>query len=254
MEPAFRAKRFASLALLAGSALLPVGGHCGAPFQTDDPNVLDVGHVELLVFYQGTLTATGRSGSSPGFESHFGVFEGAEFDVTAPVAFDTPPGSGTRRGYGDTLLGLKYRLVKESDSLPLVSLVPKVSLPTGNSGPGLGNGGSQIFIAVSAERHLGNFQTFANVGYWINNGSVNRDYVFLGWEAQYQFSDRWIIGAEIFHTGAKTVDQPATTGFNIGGYCIFDKHNQLLFSAGRGLQNATETNRVSAYLGYQLSF
>jgi len=216
--------------------------------------VLDVGHVELLVFYQGTLTATGRSGSFPGFESHFGIFENVEFDVTTPVAFNTPSGGGTTRGYGDTLLGLKYRLVKGSDSLPLVSLVPKVSLPSGNSGRGLGSGGSQVFIAMAAERHWGNFQTYANAGYWISNGSDNRDYVFLGGVAQYQFSDRWIIGAEVFHTGSQKVDQPPETGFNIGGYCILDKHNQLLFSAGRGLQNATETNRVSAYVGYQLSF
>jgi hypothetical protein len=249
-----RRRRFGSIALLGTLALLPATGRCGAPFQTDDPNVLDVGHVELLVFYQGTLTATGRSGSSPGFESHFGIFDNAEFDVTTPVAFDTPAGSGTTRGYGDTLVGLKYRLVKESENLPLVSLVPKVSLPTGDSGRGLGNGGSQVFIAVSAERHWDKFLTFVNAGYWINNGSGNRDYAFFGGEAQYQFSDRWIIGAEIFHTSAQAVHQPFMTGFNIGGYCIFDKHNQVLFSAGRGLQNATETNRVSAYIGYQLSF
>jgi hypothetical protein len=248
------ARRLASFVLLAASSLLAAEGRCGAPFQTDDPNVLDVGHVEVLVFYQGTLAATGRNGSLPGFESHFGIFDNAEFDVTTPVAFDTPQGSGTKRGYGDTLLGLKYRLLKESANLPLVSLVPKVSIPTGDSRRGLGNGGSQVFIAVSAERNMGKFQTFVNVGYWINNGSGNRDYAFLGWEAQYQFSDRWIVGAEIFHTGAQTVDQPARTGFNIGGYCILDKHNQLLFSAGRGLQNATDTNRVSAYFGYQLGF
>jgi len=247
-------RAYRSLGVLSAFALFPINGQSGAPFQTDDPNVLDVGHVELLAFYQSTLTSSGRGGSLPGFESHFGIYENAEFDVTSPIAFNTPSGSRTERGYGDTLLGIKYRLVKASETLPLVSLVPKVILPTGNSGRGLGNGGSQVSLAVSAERHLGNFQTYGNAAYWINNGSGNRDYWFLGWEVQYLFSDRWVIGAEIFHTTPPAVDQPASTGFNVGGYCIFDKHNQLLFSAGRGLQNATATNRVSAYLGYQLSF
>ena len=36
-----------------------------------------------------------------------------------------------------------------------------------------------------------------------------------------------------------------------GGFYNFDQHNHLLFSAGKGLQNAAETNRVSTYIGYQ---
>jgi len=243
-----------SFGLLSALVLFPVIGHCGAPFQTDDPNVLALGHIEILGFYQGTLAATERSGSFPGFEFHFGIQENTELDVTAPVAFNTPSGSGTTRGYGDTLLGIKYRLMKESETLPLVSFVPKVVFPTGNSARGLGNGGSQVALSVAAQRQFHEFQTYANVAYWINNGSDNRNYWFIGWEAQYQFSDHWIIGAEIFHSTSRVASQPSSTGFNIGGYYVLDQHNQLLFSGGRGLQNASQTNRASAYLGYQLSF
>ena len=247
-----RARSSAVLALAL--AALPVGGRCGAPFQTDDPAVVAAGRVELLAFYQGTLAAAGRSGSSPGFESHFGIFENTELDLVTPLAFDTPSGSGTARGYGDTVLGLKYRLLAESGASPLLSFVPKVTIPTGNSGRGLGNGGSQGLLALAAQWHAGPFQTYANAGYWINNGTNNENYWFLGWQAQYQFSSRWIVGAEIFHTTPQFLGQPPSTGFNVGGYCIFDPHNQLLFSAGRGVQSAAETNRVSTYLGYQLSF
>lgn len=55
-------------------------------------------------------------------------------------------------------------------------------------------------------------------------------------------------------TTSRVVNQPPSTGFNIGGYYVLDQHNQLLFSGGRGLQSAAETNRVSTYIGYQLSF
>src|SRR5205807_2175127 len=44
------------------------------------------------------------------------------------------------------------------------------------------------------------------------------------------------------------------TEFNAGGYYILDDRNQVLFSIGKGLQNATQTNRVSSYVGYQLSY
>ena len=243
-----------ALVLLPALILLPVGGYCGAPFQTDDPAVLAFGHVELLAFYQGTLSATGRGGTLPGLESHFGIHEKTELDLVTPLAFETPSGSGTAHGYGDTLLGLKYRLVDESATSPLVSLVPKVTIPTGNSSRGLGNGGSQVFLAAAAQWHSDRFQTYANAGYWINNGTGNRDYWFVGWQAQYAFSATWLLGAEVFHTTSQFQGQPPSTGFNLGGYCVFDPHNQLLFSAGRGLQNAAATNRASTYLGYQLSF
>jgi hypothetical protein len=62
------------------------------------------------------------------------------------------------------------------------------------------------------------------------------------------------LGAEIFHTTGQVVNQGASTGFNVGGFYNFDEHNHLLFSAGKGLQNAAETNRVSTYAGYQYTF
>jgi hypothetical protein len=235
-------------------ALLPVDGRCGAPFATDDPSTVADRHVELLAFYQNTLAAAGRSGSAPGLELHFGAADGLELDVIPQVAFSTPAGEGTRRGYGDTTFGLKYRLFPESDARPLVSLVPKFVLQTGNADRGLGNGGNQVFLALAAQKTYGSFQTYGNAGYWINNGAGNRNYWFLGWQAQYQLSHAWIVGAEIFHTSAQFSGQPSSTGFNVGGYYVFDPHSQLLFSMGRGLQNAGETNRVSAYLGFQLGF
>ena len=236
------------------AALFSLGARCGAPFQTDDPSVDAPGRIELLPFYQGTLAADARTGALPGLEMHFGVLEGVELDVTTPLAFNTPSGEGTQRGYGDTTLGLKYRLIPESDGWPLVSLVPKVAVPTGNASRGLGNGASQVDLAVATQVSRGGFQTYGNIAYWINNGSDNPNYWFLGAQAQYALSPAWIVGAEIFHTTAQTLDEPPRTGFNIGGYYVIDPNNQVLFSAGRGLQNAGQTNRVSVYVGYQIGF
>jgi outer membrane putative beta-barrel porin/alpha-amylase len=252
--PALRRGLHGLLGFLSLFTVYPPEARCGAPFQTDDPNVVATGHVELLAFHQSTLTAAGRNGSLIGLESHFGIRENTELDVVLPLAFATPYGSPKARGYGDTVVGLKYRLLQVSDMSPMVSLVPKLTLPTGDSSRGLGNGGSQLFLAVAAEWRSDRFLTYGNAGYWINNGPGNRDYAFAGWQAQYQLSDRWSFGGEVFHTTSQFAGQPASTGFNVGGYCTLDPRNQLLFSAGRGLQNAAATNRASVYAGYQLSF
>ena len=117
-----------------------------------------------------------------------------------------------------------------------------------------GNAGSQIFIPIWLQKKWGDFQTYGGGGYWFNNGTGNRDYWFFGWQGQYQFSEHVTLGAEVFHTTEQVVGQGASTGFNVGGFCNFDEHNHLLFSAGRGIQNAAQTNRVSSYIGYQYTF
>lgn len=248
--------RRVGLRLLATSlaALLHPDARCGAPFQTDDPNVVATGHVELLAFYQSTLDGQGRKGSAPGLESHFGVFDGVEFDVTTALAFNKAAGDTTQNGYGDTVFGVKYRLVSESDRTPAISIVPKFVVPSGDAARELGNGGHQVFLAAAAEKSHGRFLTYANGGYWINDGAGNRNYWFIGWQMQYQLGDRLTIGGEVFRTTAQTVNEPPQTGFNLGGSYSIDRRNQLLFSAGRGLRNVSTTNRVSTYAGYQISF
>jgi outer membrane putative beta-barrel porin/alpha-amylase len=226
----------------------------GAPFQTDDPAVVAPRHTEWLVFYQQTLAATARSGALPAFELHYGALESVELDFVAPIAFDTPAGGNTRRGYGDTGLGLKYQLLEETDTTPLVGFAPRLSLPTGNADRGLGNGGAALFLPLWMLKRQGNFQAYGGGGYWLNRGTNNRDYAFLGAQAQYQVSEHWVLGAEVFHSGRQTIDQRASTGFNAGGYYLVDAHGQWLFSVGKGLQNAAQMNRMSSYLGYQWSY
>jgi len=235
-------------------AALPSCVLAGPPFRTDDPAVVEYKHFELIAFYQQSLAGGGRSGVMPGFEFHYGAFDKVELDLVTPFAFNSPSAASTERGYGDTELGVKYRLIEETDSMPLVSFTPLLDLPTGNSGRGLGNGGSAVFLALSLQKSWRDLQSYGEIGYWINNGANNRSYWFVGWQAQFQFSANWVLGAEIFHTTPRMLGEGASTGFNVGGSYVIDAHNQLLFSGGKGLQNAAQTNGVSTYVGYQLSY
>jgi hypothetical protein len=228
--------------------------HAGAPFQTDDPGVVAAGRTEILVFHQSTLAGDARGGTLAGLEAHVGVVERLEIDVTAPLAFVRSSTSGASRGYGDTTLGVKYRLLDESDVAPAVSAVPKLVIATGRAGRGLGVGGEQVLLALSAQKSLADVQSYAAAGYWINRGPGGRNYAVFGWQVQRSVSERWTFGVEAFAVTAQANGQSTSTGFNIGGYYAIDERNQLLFSAGRGLRNVEQGNRASVYLGYQASF
>lgn len=91
-------------------------------------------------------------------------------------------------------------------------------------------------------------------GYWFSSNADIENYWFRGWQAQYQFSEKLALGSEAFHSTQQVAGQGASSGFNVGGFYNFDEHHHLLFSAGKVLQNAAETNRVSTYLGYQYTY
>jgi threonyl-tRNA synthetase len=69
-----------------------------------------------------------------------------------------------------------------------------------------------------------------------------------------QVTEQLTLGGEIFHQTADTVGGRDSTGFNLGGIYDFTEHHHLLFSAGRGVQNASDTNSFSYYIAYQLTF
>jgi hypothetical protein len=250
-QPRERSSRHLVLALTAAMLAVPV--RAGAPFQTDDPVVVARDRSELLVSYRQTLAQDGRRGVLPSLELHHGALANLELDLVVPIAFHTPPGEQTRHGYGDTELGLKYGLVQETDATPLIGFAPKLDLPTGNSDRGLGNGGAALFLPIWMQKTYGDFGAYGGGGYGINRGADNRNYWFVGGVVGYRIADRWLVGVELFHTTPQTIAQRSSTGFNAGGAFQLTPHLQWLFSAGRAVRNR-ETNRVSSYLGCQLSF
>lgn len=240
-------------AALASLALLPCIVEAGPPFRTDDPGVVEQGHFELLPFYSQTLTGSGRVGALPGLEFHYGALPHVEVDLVVQAAFSTPPGAATQRGFGDTEIDIKYQFVQESDTSPAIGFVPNFIFPTGNASRGLGNGGSQIFLPLWAMKTWDRFTTYGGGGYLINNGVGNRNDWFFGWVAQYQLSEQWSLGGEIFHSTPPIVTQGSSTGITLGAIYQIDTRSQLLLSIGKGVQDAAQTNRVSTYLGCLLS-
>ena len=172
------------------------------------------------------------------------------------MAFDKPQGSGTKFGYGDTELGAKFRFFEpgEDDWWPQVGAFPLVEVPTGNAQRGLGAGHAREFIPVWLQKDFDRWTTYGGGGYWINPGAGNKNFWFFGWLLQRKVTDELTLGAELFHQTADTIGGRDSTGFNLGGIYDFTENYHLLFSAGRGLQNATTTNEFSYYLAFQWIF
>jgi hypothetical protein len=64
----------------------------------------------------------------------------------------------------------------------------------------------------------------------------------------------WILGREALCDSGEQTGQRSNVGFNIGRVYNFDERNRFLFSAGKGLLNAAETNRVSTSVAYSFTY
>lgn len=104
------------------------------------------------------------------------------------------------------------------------------------------------------EKSLGDWTSFAGLGYWINPGYGNRSFWYFGLAVQRQITDKLAVGGEIFNQTADTVDSKDQTGFSLGIVYDLTEHYHLMFSAGRGIQNPATTNEFSYYAAIQLTF
>ena len=245
-------------ATLWAAVLIPGSALAGPPFRTDDPEPVEYHHWEFYTFTAGTQINGDTSGVGPAFEFNYGLIPNGQFHIVVPAAFDMPTGSPNQFGIGDTELGFKYRFIEEEKVglRPQVGIFPFLEVPTGNADRGLGAGHVRLFLPVWVQKSFGDWTTYGGGGYWINQNDNfgDKNYWFFGWLLQKKLTDKLTLGGEIFHQTANNINTVDQTGFTIGGYYDFNEHNHLLFSTGTGIQNASQTNVYSWYLGWQITY
>ncbi len=159
----------------------------GNPFMTDDPEPVNLGHGEVFVAGSYFQNSGGTNGTGQ-FEVNYGAFPETQLHLIITGAFNAPNGQPASSGVGDTVLGVKYRFLRESPGVPQMGVYPWVVLPTGNASQGLGTGQTHVFLPLWIQKSWGPWTTYGGGGYWINPGTGNQNWVYLGWEAQRDLS------------------------------------------------------------------
>lgn len=222
----------------------------GPPFATDDPEPVDLHHVELNLIGQQTRGAAGLAGNVTA-EVNVGCAAETQCHFAAPAAFDRPAGGPARAGLGDVELGVKYRFLDRHDAGWSAAIYPTLVLPTGEASRSLGNGRSQILFPLWIQRSSGEWSWDAGIARLLNIAREARDSWFTGLLVRRSFGDRLSLGGELFRRTSTKFGEPSTAGFNVGAIVNVAPHQNLLISAGRGLTHI-EINRYSMFLAYQL--
>ena len=236
-------------------AALLVGAVCGRvyagpPFKTDDPEPVDLGHLEAYLFSLGGGVSGGISGIGPAVEFNYGILKDTQFHVIVPYAFDRPPDAPAQGGMGDIEVGIKYRFVHETGTLPQIGIFPFVEIPSGNAAKGLGAGHAQVYLPVWAQKSWGPWTTYGGYGWWRNPGAGNRNWSYLGWLVQRDLGKRLTLGVEATYDTAATVGGRASTGLDAGGQVNLSEKHHILFSVGRSVAGERQSY---FYVGYQFT-
>lgn len=240
-------------------AALSAPAFAGPPFQTDDPEPVDLGHYEFYVFSGVDATRVEKDPAGPAFEFNWGALPntqlhaivgfGGIFPSNNPIYF--PAGVGpSAYGLVDTELGVKYRFMSQTDDRPEIGVFPMIELPTGSYSRGLGVGKTWYKLPIWIQKEWDPWTTYGGAGYEIVHQVDYKSFEYGGWLLQRDLGEKWTLGGEFWYHGAEGTataqTQPATM-FDFGGYYYFRKPAfQLLFCLGHTVVGQSETY---AYLG-----
>jgi len=219
----------------------------GPPFNTDDPQPVDFRHWEYYISTINNYQSRAWSGTSPHIEVNYGLIPNVQVHLILPMNYNYSSERGANFGYANTEMGIKYRFIKETDNRPQIGTFPIVEIPTIKNSE-FSNGSAQYYIPVWAQKSWGKLTTYGGIGYWINPGTNNKNWIFSGWEMQYDLSKTVTLGAEVYYHSADTVDHESVTAFNIGGMINASQKTHFIFSLGHSLTNESF---FSSYVGVQ---
>jgi hypothetical protein len=251
-----RGRPLVAAVIVSAAALAATPVSAGPPFVTDDPDTPDKGHFEINLAGQYTRFNGGSTANIPSLEVDYGVLSNLEATILIPLGLSQVSGVGTNVGFGDVELSLKYRFIEE-DSWgwrPAVAFAPQINLPSGSEARGLGAGRTTGFIPIWASKDINQWTVFGGGGLNINTGPDQKNWWFSGVGVLRELDPNWTVGGELYYSSPDATGVKHTMGFNLGFIYNINDIYHVLFSAGRNLINARDTNQFSTYIGMQFTF
>lgn len=221
----------------------------GPPFLTDDPQPVDYQHWEFYLASQQQYHGHDVNATLPHIEINYGAVQNVQLHVVFPMSFVHEQGE-SHYSYSNTEVGIKFRFIQESDYIPQIGTFPMIEIPTAINTISPNQNLTQVYLPIWFQKSWGDCTTYFGGGYWNNPGSNNKNWIFTGWEVQYDFSKSMTLGGEIYFHTADTEDGKPTSGFNLGGYLNVTENHHILFSFGG---NITGENILNGYIGYQFT-
>jgi len=238
------------LAFLAIALGLPA--YAGPPFHTGDPDTADKGTWEASL----GVVAERRPGEKvyelPGFEVNYGLADGLEFSYESAWLQKCENGVPSESGYGNSLVGLKWRFLEQEKHGVTVALKPEFEFRNPGSSSvqkGLADDENTFLLDLRVQRAFGENLlglSFARTFPSKSDGSWE-----YGMFLKRETAKGHTFGVELTGSSTKAFNRSALV-LNFGAQIKLTAQGKLLLGLGRELHNHDEPAATFiGYLGWQ---
>ncbi len=219
----------------------------GRPLSTDDAWTVEKGKFQLETGFDMARQRNHDKEYGPSLTLTYGLLDRLDFGIGSEYLFVRPKNGENERGFGDTELKAKYRVLDEKEIFPAVSVAGKFKAPIASQTKGLGNGEFGLGVNIIATKNISKrLVLHANVGYTFTGEEGAKNEINYALGSQFLLTDKWALVGEIVGTnnlnGKK--DDPLSALF--GTYYEVKKNVVLDAGVGVGMNSAAPDYRISA--------
>jgi hypothetical protein len=228
-----------------GLALLSTPAWAGRPLDTEDTGTVEPGKVELQL--------SGTFARSPDDDTWLtkasvtlGLLKGLDVRIEVPVLWVERDGGRRHSGIGDTVAGVKYRLLDEGERWPAVLGTLVVRTPTGDEDRGLGEPGVDVALLAVLSKAFGPVTLTWNGGYAFVTDNRKQDVWILTAAAEWAVTKAWSLAGEVVSTLAQHAG-PDTALVRTG--TAYQIHERVKLDTGIGFGLTRGTRDVVITVG-----
>jgi hypothetical protein len=216
-----------------GLLLVPAGAWAGRPLDTEDTGTLDPGKAELELSADHAGNPEDTTWSLKGVFA-VGLLPRLEARIESAFLFLDPDEGKTVEGIGDSLIGIKYRLLDETETRPALLGGLTLRLPTGDDARGLGAEDVDIGILAVVSKSLDPVTANGNVGYTVVTQDGGLNFWSLNGSIEYRVTAAWsLVGEVVSALGASRAED--TVVFRVGSVYAITERLKLDGALGFGL-------------------
>lgn len=227
------------LCVISGSAF-------AQPFDVDDPSTTELRKFYLSIGYVSFQEAGFESQAFPNFQLSYGLKDNLELFCGFGVLSAREAEVKRETGQDDTLAGVRWRFMEESERRPQLLLGYQSKIPTASRTKGLGNGEFDHSLWISLGKSFQRYFLFANAGYNLHGESEARNNWFWGCALTYQLTESLNIGAQVLGNSPGYPGERHELAWGFGFTFNFDPDRSLMFKAGRSERGFSD---LVVYLG-----
>lgn len=242
--------------LLAISASFAWAEAGSPPVKTDDPGTPGDGNWEINVISTFHRTRDEKYIEAPLFDINYGIGDRVQLKVEMPWVRQTTPDSGTAKGTGNVLSGVKWRFYDAGEDGLKISAYPQVELRAPKSksqAKGLVDTTPNYLLPFEFEYSLGDYEFNVEVGRWFRHENDN-DSWFAGFVLSREISKGLNVMVELYDESTKKLNAHAVS-LNFGVHWEITHKYGVMASIGRDLHPMpTEQKATEALLGFQFNY